>query len=185
MTSKGCPKQGKPETIKIKPLGFTEELEIILNFVCECECHKDGIVNSSKCHLNGTYECGDCKYVRVQTADLGAQALGTAPSNFCFLPGVTRDAWAESANAAATTWPQTTWTEPAARTTPLTSAATTGTVCVANVSARTGTTPRRDTAASSASVTTSAAIAPATSCAAVSAGPTGAEAQARGERTAD
>ncbi|XP_044195470.1 integrin beta-1a isoform X3 [Thunnus albacares] len=62
VTSKGCPKQGKSETIKIKPLGFTEEVEIILNFTCECECHKDGIENSDLCHFgNGTYECGACK----------------------------------------------------------------------------------------------------------------------------
>uniref|UniRef100_A0A8C2X3C5 Integrin beta n=1 Tax=Cyclopterus lumpus TaxID=8103 RepID=A0A8C2X3C5_CYCLU len=62
VTSKGCPKQGKPEIIKIKPLGFTEEVEIILNFICECECNKDGIKNSPLCHFgNGTYECGACK----------------------------------------------------------------------------------------------------------------------------
>uniref|UniRef100_A0A672JHV0 Integrin beta n=1 Tax=Salarias fasciatus TaxID=181472 RepID=A0A672JHV0_SALFA len=62
VTSKGCPKQVKPETIKIKPLGFTEEVEITLNFICECECHKDGVENSDLCHFgNGTYECGACK----------------------------------------------------------------------------------------------------------------------------
>uniref|UniRef100_A0A673C2V7 Integrin beta n=1 Tax=Sphaeramia orbicularis TaxID=375764 RepID=A0A673C2V7_9TELE len=44
------------------PLGFTEEVEITLNFICECECHKDGIENSDLCHFgNGTYECGACK----------------------------------------------------------------------------------------------------------------------------
>uniref|UniRef100_A0A7N8WWH7 Integrin beta n=1 Tax=Mastacembelus armatus TaxID=205130 RepID=A0A7N8WWH7_9TELE len=52
----------KPETIKIKPLGFTEEVVITLNFICECECHKEGIKNSPLCHFgNGTYECGACK----------------------------------------------------------------------------------------------------------------------------
>ncbi|KAI4807025.1 hypothetical protein KUCAC02_017803 [Chaenocephalus aceratus] len=62
VTSKGCPKQGKPETIKIKPLGFTEEVEITLNFICECECNQDGIENSELCHFgNGAYECGACK----------------------------------------------------------------------------------------------------------------------------
>ncbi|XP_047424046.1 integrin beta-1a isoform X1 [Mugil cephalus] len=62
VTSKGCPKKGKPETIKIKPLGFTEEVEITLHFICECECHKDRIENSDRCHFgNGTYECGACK----------------------------------------------------------------------------------------------------------------------------
>uniref|UniRef100_A0A671RYB6 Integrin beta n=1 Tax=Sinocyclocheilus anshuiensis TaxID=1608454 RepID=A0A671RYB6_9TELE len=59
ITAQGCPKQGKPESIKIKPLGFTEEVEILLNFICECECHKHGIKNSDMCHNgNGTFECG-------------------------------------------------------------------------------------------------------------------------------
>lgn len=102
--------------------------------------------------------------------------LRNVSSNFLLFSGVTRDAWAESANAAVTTWPLKTWTEPVVKTTLLTFAATMETVCVADVSARTGTTLRRDTAASSASVTTSAVIAPATNCVAVSAGPAGAEA---------
>uniref|UniRef100_A0A8D3BXG2 Integrin beta n=1 Tax=Scophthalmus maximus TaxID=52904 RepID=A0A8D3BXG2_SCOMX len=62
VTSKGCPMQAKSETIKIKPLGFTEEVEITLHFICECECNKEGIKNSQLCHFgNGTYECGACK----------------------------------------------------------------------------------------------------------------------------
>ncbi|XP_017287388.1 integrin beta-1a isoform X1 [Kryptolebias marmoratus] len=61
-TSKGCPKKGKQETIKIKPLGFTEELEVILRFICECDCSKDGVKNSNDCHFgNGTFECGACR----------------------------------------------------------------------------------------------------------------------------
>uniref|UniRef100_A0A3Q1JMB5 Integrin beta n=1 Tax=Anabas testudineus TaxID=64144 RepID=A0A3Q1JMB5_ANATE len=62
VTSKGCPKQGKPETIKIKPLGFTEEVEITLNFICDCECQKYSVKNSQDCHFgNGTNECGACR----------------------------------------------------------------------------------------------------------------------------
>uniref|UniRef100_A0A673JTP9 Integrin beta n=1 Tax=Sinocyclocheilus rhinocerous TaxID=307959 RepID=A0A673JTP9_9TELE len=62
VTAKGCPSNGKSETIKIKPLGFTEEVEIVLNFICECECHEDGIPNSPACHFgNGTLECGACR----------------------------------------------------------------------------------------------------------------------------
>uniref|UniRef100_A0A674ADI7 Integrin beta n=1 Tax=Salmo trutta TaxID=8032 RepID=A0A674ADI7_SALTR len=62
ITAKQCPKMGKPETIKIKPLGFNEEVEITLNFICECDCHKHGIENSEICHNgNGTYECGACR----------------------------------------------------------------------------------------------------------------------------
>ncbi|XP_062844060.1 integrin beta-1-like [Trichomycterus rosablanca] len=61
VTSKGCPSR-KPETIKIKLLGYNEEVEVVLNFICECECHKDGIPNSPDCHFgNGTFECGTCR----------------------------------------------------------------------------------------------------------------------------
>lgn len=78
-------------------------------------------------------------------------------------------------NAAVTTSPQKTWTEPVVKTTLLTFAVTMETVYVADVSARTGKTLKRDTVASSANVTTSVAIAPATNCVAVSVGPAGAE----------
>ncbi|XP_076837538.1 integrin beta-1-like [Brachyhypopomus gauderio] len=62
ITTKNCPSQGKSETIKIKLLGFTEEVEVVLNFICECECHKTGIPNSPDCHFgNGTLECGACR----------------------------------------------------------------------------------------------------------------------------
>ncbi|XP_026061500.1 integrin beta-1-like isoform X2 [Carassius auratus] len=62
VTAKGCPSNGKSETLKIKPLGFTEEVEIVLNFICECECHKEGIPNSPNCSDgNGTLECGACR----------------------------------------------------------------------------------------------------------------------------
>lgn len=76
--------------------------------------------------------------------------------------------WVDSVNAAATMWPQRTWTEPAAKTTARTSAATTETVCVAHVSARREKTQRRGTVASSANVTTSTVTALETSCVEVS-----------------
>ncbi|XP_056336104.1 integrin beta-1b.2 [Danio aesculapii] len=62
ITAKGCPSKGKSETIKIKLLGFSEEVEILLNYICECECHKDGIKNSPECSGGqGTLECGVCR----------------------------------------------------------------------------------------------------------------------------
>ncbi|XP_023182240.1 integrin beta-1 isoform X1 [Xiphophorus maculatus] len=62
ITSKGCPNKTNPEIIKIKPLGFTEEVEIILHFICECDCHSEAINNSQVCsNGNGTYECGACR----------------------------------------------------------------------------------------------------------------------------
>ncbi|KAJ3611703.1 hypothetical protein NHX12_021717 [Muraenolepis orangiensis] len=62
ITATGCPKQGRAETIKIKPLGFNEEVEVTLNFICECGCSAEGVADSDLCHGgNGTYECGACK----------------------------------------------------------------------------------------------------------------------------
>ncbi|KAB5535633.1 hypothetical protein PHYPO_G00120130 [Pangasianodon hypophthalmus] len=62
ITTKGCPSHGTSEVIKIKPLGFNEEVVIVLNFICECECSKEGIPKSPDCHFgNGTLECGACR----------------------------------------------------------------------------------------------------------------------------
>ncbi|XP_041658556.1 integrin beta-1-like isoform X2 [Cheilinus undulatus] len=58
--SQKCPAQGKSETIKIKPLGFTEEVEVVLNFICDCDCAAHGVPGSDRCY-NGTFECGACK----------------------------------------------------------------------------------------------------------------------------
>ncbi|XP_049602630.1 integrin beta-1-like [Syngnathus scovelli] len=60
--SEKCPSHGKQESIKIKPLGFTEEVEVVLNFICECPCSARGEPNSNKCDAgHGTFECGACK----------------------------------------------------------------------------------------------------------------------------
>uniref|UniRef100_A0AAQ4R9P8 Integrin beta n=1 Tax=Gasterosteus aculeatus aculeatus TaxID=481459 RepID=A0AAQ4R9P8_GASAC len=60
--SQKCPSHGKPEVIKIKPLGFTEEVEVVLTFICDCPCAKNGVTNSDQCSEgNGTFECGACK----------------------------------------------------------------------------------------------------------------------------
>ncbi|XP_066508322.1 integrin beta-1-like [Hoplias malabaricus] len=62
ITAKTCPSNSKSEVIHIKPLGFNEQLSVVLNFICECECHKDGIPKSPECHFgNGTLECGICR----------------------------------------------------------------------------------------------------------------------------
>ncbi|XP_075443846.1 integrin beta-1 isoform X3 [Ascaphus truei] len=62
VTADKCTKKGQDETIKIKPLGFTEEVEITLQFICECDCQGSGIPDSQKCNNgNGTFECGACR----------------------------------------------------------------------------------------------------------------------------
>uniref|UniRef100_A0A8B9L4R8 Integrin beta n=1 Tax=Astyanax mexicanus TaxID=7994 RepID=A0A8B9L4R8_ASTMX len=63
ITTKGCPSKGKSETLHIKPLSYNEEVAVVLNYMCECECHKDAIPNSPECHSgNGTLECGICRW---------------------------------------------------------------------------------------------------------------------------
>nr|XP_055059275.1 integrin beta-1-like [Misgurnus anguillicaudatus] len=60
--TEGCPSNGTSETIKIKRSGLNEEVEVVLNFICECECHKDAIPNSPECtDGNGALECGVCR----------------------------------------------------------------------------------------------------------------------------
>ncbi|KAG9476468.1 hypothetical protein GDO78_003164, partial [Eleutherodactylus coqui] len=62
VTAHKCPTKDAAEFIKIKPLGFTEEVEIQLKFICECACQKDGTPKSPDCHHgNGTFECGACR----------------------------------------------------------------------------------------------------------------------------
>uniref|UniRef100_H2S757 Integrin beta n=1 Tax=Takifugu rubripes TaxID=31033 RepID=H2S757_TAKRU len=57
-----CPADSRSETIRIKPLGFTEEVEIVVNFICDCECAAKGEPQSSKCdNGNGIFQCGACK----------------------------------------------------------------------------------------------------------------------------
>ncbi|XP_061587812.1 integrin beta-1-like isoform X2 [Cololabis saira] len=56
-----CPLHGKTEVITIKPLGFNEEVEVVLNFICDCQCAANGEPNSAKCDGNGTFECGACE----------------------------------------------------------------------------------------------------------------------------
>ncbi|XP_062386733.1 integrin beta-1-like isoform X2 [Sardina pilchardus] len=60
ITSKGCP-SNKTETVRIKMQGLTEEVEVQLNFICECDCHNKGVKNSPACAGRGTYECGICR----------------------------------------------------------------------------------------------------------------------------
>lgn len=62
ITANKCPKKGQSETLTIRPLGVSEAVEVVLHFICECECHKTGIPNSPECNSgNGTFECGACR----------------------------------------------------------------------------------------------------------------------------
>ncbi|KAF7657756.1 hypothetical protein LDENG_00022280 [Lucifuga dentata] len=58
---RSCPKE-KTHTFTIKPRGFTDSLEVTVDFACSCSCENEAEANSSLCsHGNGTYECGVCQ----------------------------------------------------------------------------------------------------------------------------
>lgn len=60
--SQKCLSPAKQEIITIKPLGFNEEVTVVLDFICDCECAAKGEPNSQKCSQgSGTFECGACK----------------------------------------------------------------------------------------------------------------------------
>ncbi|KAM9307918.1 integrin beta-1-A-like [Gastrophryne carolinensis] len=61
ITAHKCPKNDHTDSIRIKPLGYTEEVEIILKFICECECQQPATHESPECFFGGTFECGACR----------------------------------------------------------------------------------------------------------------------------
>ncbi|XP_012724843.2 LOW QUALITY PROTEIN: integrin beta-1 [Fundulus heteroclitus] len=62
VTSKKCPSTAKQEVIKIRPLGYNEEVEVVLEYICDCDCAQKGEPNSKQCSEgSGTFECGACK----------------------------------------------------------------------------------------------------------------------------
>uniref|UniRef100_A0A8C9T220 Integrin beta n=1 Tax=Scleropages formosus TaxID=113540 RepID=A0A8C9T220_SCLFO len=71
ITAHECPKDNNSQTVKIKPLGFNEEVEVVLKFICQCECQHEGIPNSPLCHNgNGTFECGACRCNKGRTGHM-------------------------------------------------------------------------------------------------------------------
>ncbi|XP_018418754.1 PREDICTED: integrin beta-1 [Nanorana parkeri] len=97
VTAHKCPKKEPTESIKIKPLGFTEEVEILLKFICECDCQQSGTPDSPECHFgNGTFECGacrcndgrigkqcECSTEQVSSEDMDAQCRKENSSEIC------------------------------------------------------------------------------------------------------
>ncbi|MED6279836.1 Integrin beta-3 [Characodon lateralis] len=56
-----CPKE-KSRTFTIKPQGFKDSLEVIVDFACSCNCEAKAVPDSPVCsNGNGTYECGVCQ----------------------------------------------------------------------------------------------------------------------------
>ncbi|XP_022083289.1 integrin beta-1-like [Acanthaster planci] len=56
----GCP-ETEIQKFSIRPIGFDESVEIIVEVACNCECEAFGIPNSEYCtNGNGTLSCGQC-----------------------------------------------------------------------------------------------------------------------------
>ena len=50
-----------PRRFSIKPVGFHDTLEVELEALCSCDCHRQPELNSSHCSEGlGTLECGMC-----------------------------------------------------------------------------------------------------------------------------
>ncbi|XP_069770547.1 integrin beta-1-like isoform X2 [Narcine bancroftii] len=83
ITAKKCPNNGQKTAVEIKPLGFTENVEIMLNFVCECECQQKIMANISCPNGNGILECGACRcheghfgqFCECSTAELNSEDM--------------------------------------------------------------------------------------------------------------
>ncbi|XP_041099811.1 integrin beta-1-like isoform X1 [Polyodon spathula] len=62
VTTEKCLKDADEFRITVKPQGFSEEVEVILRLICQCECEKDRIPDSPQCtNGSGALECGVCR----------------------------------------------------------------------------------------------------------------------------
>ncbi|XP_036377350.1 integrin beta-1-like [Megalops cyprinoides] len=59
ITVTGCEVGGSH--LIIKPQGFSEEVEVFLEPVCECSCSWNGELKSPSCNRSGLLECGACR----------------------------------------------------------------------------------------------------------------------------
>lgn len=58
---RGCPRE-REKSFTIKPVGFKDNLTVVVNFDCDCSCESQAEANSSSCSGgNGTLECGVCR----------------------------------------------------------------------------------------------------------------------------
>ncbi|XP_030845945.1 integrin beta-1-A isoform X1 [Strongylocentrotus purpuratus] len=52
--------EGGTTSFSVSPVGFSEELLVMVDVICGCDCEKEGITNSPECNYNGTNQCGMC-----------------------------------------------------------------------------------------------------------------------------
>ncbi|TKS67841.1 Integrin beta-5 [Collichthys lucidus] len=58
--ARGCPPRGADQSFTIKPVGFKDRLEVVVDYQCDCGCSRTAQTNSSICSSIGTYNCGTC-----------------------------------------------------------------------------------------------------------------------------
>ncbi|KAE8299850.1 Integrin beta-5 Precursor [Larimichthys crocea] len=58
--ARGCPPRGADHSFTIKPVGFKDRLEVVVDYQCDCGCSRTAQTNSSICSSIGTYNCGTC-----------------------------------------------------------------------------------------------------------------------------
>ncbi|XP_061094466.1 integrin beta-1-B-like [Conger conger] len=61
ITATGCEDGGGEARVFIKPQGFSEEVEVVLQPVCQCNCSQDRLALSPSCNSKGVLECGACR----------------------------------------------------------------------------------------------------------------------------
>ncbi|XP_071812229.1 integrin beta-1-like isoform X2 [Apostichopus japonicus] len=60
VTGNTCP-DSRTSSFTIRPVGFSEELQVNIDYLCDCDCEGSGIPNSPDCSDGaGTLECGAC-----------------------------------------------------------------------------------------------------------------------------
>ncbi|XP_060944786.1 integrin beta-5 [Limanda limanda] len=68
--ARSCPGRGADQSFTIKPVGFKDRLEVLVDYQCDCGCSRTAQSNSSICSSMGTYNCGTC---RCEPGYLGAR----------------------------------------------------------------------------------------------------------------
>ncbi|XP_047456541.1 integrin beta-5 [Mugil cephalus] len=68
--ARSCPPQDTDRSFTIKPVGFKDHLEVVVEYRCDCGCTQTAQTNSSICSSIGTYNCGTC---RCEPGYLGAR----------------------------------------------------------------------------------------------------------------
>uniref|UniRef100_A0A4W4EDL3 Integrin beta n=1 Tax=Electrophorus electricus TaxID=8005 RepID=A0A4W4EDL3_ELEEL len=84
--AQNCPPQGTQKSFTIKPVGFKDRLEVVVDYRCSCGCTRLTQANSSRCSSVGIYACGTCRCepgYRGAHCECGEGEVGTANLAAC------------------------------------------------------------------------------------------------------